>query len=137
MIDPELQKKILNRLQKRPGRYSYPYEAYQFIILGLEFLLLKSGYSQHTKAKTICLNLVDFAHHQFGPLAWHVLQKWGLRTTNDLGNVVYELIDMKILAKSESDSPQDFTGLFSIEEQLQKRVYNPVENKSIKSIRGA
>ena len=41
-------------------------------------------------------------------MTFQVLKTWGLGKTRDIGDIVYTLIDEKVLAKSESDSIEDF-----------------------------
>jgi uncharacterized repeat protein (TIGR04138 family) len=55
---------------------------------------------------------------QYGYLARVVLRQWGLRSTSDLGEIVYNLIASGDLQKTPSDSRSDFDGVFDLEQAL-------------------
>ena len=66
----------------------------------------------------------EYALLQFGPLAGEVLENWGVRSGPDVGNIVYNMIGMKILSASSEDSQSDFDCCFDllahVEELLEK-----------------
>jgi uncharacterized repeat protein (TIGR04138 family) len=47
-----------------------------------------------------------------------MLTTWGLRTSNDIGNVVYELVAAGLIIKRDGDSHEQFHGLFDIAQEL-------------------
>ena len=49
----------------------------------------------------------DVALERFGPMAKLVLEEWGVRRTEDVGRVVYDLIEAGILCENEGDSQDD------------------------------
>ena len=55
------------------------------------------------------------ALRQYGLLAATVLAHWGVRSTSDIGDIVYNLIAAGDLEKTESDSRSDFDNLFDFE----------------------
>lgn len=55
----------------------------------------------------------------FGPLAATVADEWGLGTSDDLGAMVYNLIEAGAFGKSASDRKSDFHGLFDFGEVLE------------------
>ncbi len=60
----------------------------------------------------------DLALDAYGPLAYTVLTDWGLRTCEDVGDVVFNLYDAKRIGKTDSDSPADFIGGFDFREEF-------------------
>ena len=48
-------------------------------------------------------------------MAKTVLNSWGLKETLDFGEVVYNLIDIGMMRKSESDSKEDFAGVYDFD----------------------
>ena len=56
------------------------------------------------------------AMEQFGPLARTVLEYWGIHSTDDLGEIVFDLVDMGVLVKNPRDRPEDFADVFDFEE---------------------
>ena len=55
---------------------------------------------------------------QYGLMAKAVLRKWGIRSTSDLGEIVYNLIASGDLEKTPADSRSDFDDVFDFEETL-------------------
>jgi uncharacterized repeat protein (TIGR04138 family) len=59
------------------------------------------------------------ALRQFGFLARTVFESWGLRTTADMGDVVYSLIASGHLEKTPQDRRADFTDVYDFETAFQ------------------
>lgn len=118
----------------------YTIEAYEFIFASLEHArrlrrrrISASGNkrsrtgrrarlaaaTQHVTGQELCLACRDLALSLYGRLALFVLEKWGLRSTADIGNVVYNLIASGDLEKTPEDSLSDFDNLFKFEEAFQ------------------
>jgi uncharacterized repeat protein (TIGR04138 family) len=57
---------------------------------------------------------------RFGPLARTVLEHWGIHSTEDLGEIVFALVEAGILVAESHDRPQDFRGLFDFEEAFER-----------------
>lgn len=132
---------LLDKIQRhfidsrRDVRYALP--AYTFVLQGLEFFLAKKGEKKHVSGRELTSGLAEFAHRQFGPLAYPVLCHWGVRATDDFGFIVYNLIDIGAMSKTESDSVEDFFNVFDMKEHFSTIDYFPVDKKHIRRIRGA
>ncbi|MEL6329798.1 MAG: Minf_1886 family protein [Planctomycetota bacterium] len=74
--------------------------------------------SQHVSGQQLCIGLRDYAVHRYGMLAKAVLNRWGLRTTEDFGRVVFAMVDAGLMRKSDEDSLEDFRGVFDFEEEF-------------------
>ena len=74
--------------------------------------------SRHVTGQQLCEGACAMALAQYGYLAKVVLNQWGLRTTSDLGEIVYNLIASGDLQKTPSDSRSDFDGVFDLEQAL-------------------
>jgi hypothetical protein len=132
---------LLDRIQRdfldsrRDTRYSLP--SYTFVLQGLEFFLAKKGEKKHVSGQELALGLAEFAYRQFGPLAYAVLCTWGVRVTDDFGFIVYNLIDIGAMSKTESDSVEDFFNVFDLEKYFLTIDYYPLDKKHIRCIQGA
>ena len=62
----------------------------------------------------------DLAIEQFGPMARTVLEHWGVHSTEDMGAIVYALIDCGVLIKQETDSREDFRDVYDFEEAFER-----------------
>ena len=72
--------------------------------------------AQHVSGQQLCLGLRDFAIKQYGQLARTVLQRWGIRSTDDFGRIVFLLVEAGLMSKTDDDSLMDFSRVFDFEE---------------------
>lgn len=66
----------------------------------------------HLNGPEILEGFRELVLSQFGPMARLVLDTWGLRTTLDVGHVVFNLIEAQVFSKSDQDQLADFDGVF-------------------------
>lgn len=113
---------FLNLLREDPR---YTGEAYQFIrdALGFAQEVLKLGESRteqreecHLTGQELCEAIRLYALEQYGLLAKVVLNSWGLRSTSDFGEVVYNLIRIGRMKKSPSDRREDFDNCYDFDQ---------------------
>ena len=64
----------------------------------------------------ICEGLRQLAIKAFGPMVPMVFEYWGIRKTDDFGEMVWNLIELGVFGRTESDSREDFKGVFSFRE---------------------
>ena len=60
----------------------------------------------------------DLALDAYGPLAYTVLNDWGVRCCEDVGAIVFNLYDSGRIRKTETDSPEDFVGGFNFKHEF-------------------
>lgn len=109
----------LAKLQALAG--PYPASAFQFLRDGLEFTVLRihverEGDDRHVSGRQLCQGLRDYAIRQYGLLARDVLESWHLHRTEDFGRMVFALIEVGVLAKSDEDTLDDFRGVFDFDD---------------------
>jgi uncharacterized repeat protein (TIGR04138 family) len=56
-----------------------------------------------------------FAIEQFGFMAKWVLKSWGIHSTSDFGELVYNMIAVNLMRKSETDRREDFNEVFDFD----------------------
>ncbi len=117
------------RLLKEDPRYQL--EAYQFVREGLtyaqEIMMMGSDepaagsgeLERHLTGQQLCEAIRKYAIDQFGYMANVVLSNWGIRETRDIGNIVYNLIDVDLMKRSANDKVEDFDNVYSFEEAFQ------------------
>ena len=76
---------------------------------------------RHVSGQELAEGAADFAEEQFGPLAYSVLREWGVKTTRDIGDIVFNLIDAGIFSKTREDSIRDFDNVFDLRARLTRR----------------
>lgn len=97
----------------------YQHGAYHFVREGLDFTLQRMAESgqepRHISGQELLDGLRAYALEQYGPLAYILLQDWGVRRCEDFGEIVFNLVDCGALGKTEEDSREDFTGGYDFE----------------------
>lgn len=109
-IDPELSKATAELRLSYPN---YTLESYQFVSNAVSRTIAKLASHRHISAAELLVGIRDHAHEQYGAVASLVMDKMGLRTARNVGEVVYLLISVNLLSASPEDSPDDFNVPFS------------------------
>lgn len=104
---------IVEEICEKDRRYKP--DAYEFIIQALHFTQKKLQRKAHVTGKELLEGLRDFSIEQFGPMSKTVLAHWGIKKTQDFGNIVFNMIDKKLLSKTEEDSIVDFKEVYDFE----------------------
>ena len=69
----------------------------------------------HLTGQQLCEAIRLFAIDQFGYMSKTVLNNWGIKGTGDFGEIVYNLIDIGMMKKSETDEREHFADVYSFE----------------------
>ena len=88
-------------------------DAYGFMREALDFTQKLVGKENQGKVRHVTgLELVDglrqYALQQFGPMATTVFEEWGVRNCRDFGEIVFNMVENGLLAKTDKDSRADF-----------------------------
>ena len=100
----------VDHIRESDPRYSRA--AYIFVQLALDYYRKTHGpkRTNHLTGQELLVGVEELALHQFGPLAPQVLNSWGIHKGEDVGDVVYNLIQHQIMKKSDDDDKDDFGG---------------------------
>jgi uncharacterized repeat protein (TIGR04138 family) len=108
--DLQLADDILSRIRARGGQYHE--RAYLFVLGTIEFLQNRLEVRRHVTGPELAWACRDFAQQQFGLLAPGVLSHWGITRTEDLGRIVFTLVEVGLLVTQPGDSESDFEGVY-------------------------
>lgn len=108
---------VLTRLQERNPRFHG--KAYLFLLSSLHHVMEELDRPRHISGGELAKGVRDLALDRFGPLARTVLEHWGIHRTEDLGDIVFALVDCGILIKQPEDRREDFRGVFDFEEAFE------------------
>jgi len=70
---------------------------------------------RHVSGQELCEAARRYGLQQYGFLAPTVLAAWGLRRTADIGEIVFNMIDIGQMRKTRSDKREDFQDVFDFE----------------------
>ena len=110
MNDLQFADDVMGRIRARGGRYNE--RAYLFLLGTIEFLQTRLEVRRHVTAAELAWACRDFALQQYGLLAPVVLAHWGITQTEDLGRIVYTLVEVGLLVTQPGDHESDFNAVY-------------------------
>lgn len=110
----------------RPSRLKFHPDAYRFVFEALQFSqenLKKASQeadddSAHISGPELLAGVRELGLKKFGMLAKTVFQHWGVRSTDDFGRIVFELIECGEMRKTDRDQLSDFFGVYDFDQSL-------------------
>ena len=113
---------VLKAIQQTDERYKEG--AYWFVRYALDHTIknLKEGSpsrpkkNNHVSGKQLLNGIRNFAIDQYGPMAKTLLDSWRIQQCEDLGEIVFNLVEHGILGKTDEDSRDDFAGGYDFHE---------------------
>lgn len=97
--------------------------AYFFLKDALDFTLKRiaegnNGQARHVTGPELLVGFRDCALEQFGPMASTLMSEWSIRKCQDVGDMVFHLIEEQVFGKQDSDRKEDFSEVFDFEASL-------------------
>jgi uncharacterized repeat protein (TIGR04138 family) len=130
----------ISKLARQDGRYRV--DAYLFVQQALAYAQLELGMGRprpygvegeedqsdeatrgeaHLTGQQLCEAIRLYAAELYGLMAKVVLNSWGVHATRDFGEIVYNLIEIGEMTKSETDRPEDFEDVYDFDEAFQQQ----------------
>lgn len=102
----------------------YPIEAFNFVREGLSYTAGQvhgdpeqvPEMDRHVTGQQLCIGLRDYAIEHYGMLAPVVLEHWNIRRTDDFGRIVFSMIDVGWMSRSDEDTMESFRAVFDFDE---------------------
>jgi len=66
------------------------------------------GTVRHVTGQELLEGIRQFALQQYGPMTVTVLEEWGVKNCRDFGEIVFNMVESGLLAKTEKDTRDDF-----------------------------
>jgi uncharacterized repeat protein (TIGR04138 family) len=101
---------VLARIRAHGGKYHE--RAYLFVLASIEFLQSRLEVRRHVTAHELAWACRDLAREQFGLMAPAVLSHWGMSRTDDIGRIVFTLVEIGMLVTQPGDHESDFEGVY-------------------------
>jgi uncharacterized repeat protein (TIGR04138 family) len=114
---------ILNKIVAADPRYQR--EGYFFLREALDYTQKMVGKSKkdevrHVSGQELLSGIREYGLSQFGPMTLTVLEEWGIRSCEDFGEMVFNMVTNNLLAKTEKDSRDDFKDGYNFEDAFRK-----------------
>ena len=106
--------------------HRYHREAYFFLREALDHTQKMTGKPpkknevHHVSGQELLKGIREYALQQFGPMTLTVLDEWGVKCCEDFGEIVFNMVETKLLAKTEQDSREDFRNGYAFQEAFRK-----------------
>lgn len=132
------------KLLKEDRRYKF--EAYALVFEALNFAHKELGMAsaarageseepqegeseRHLTGQQLCEAIRQYALDQYGLMAETVLRNWGVTSTSDFGEIVFNLIRIGQMRKTKDDKREDFNDVYDFKERFRNdfRITLPTE----------
>ena len=96
----------------------YPPEAFEFIQQGLGHTVQQihgdgtPKANRHVTGQDLCEGLREYALAKWGYLARTVLRRWNITSTLDFGRIVFALVEVGQMQKTDDDTLDDFKDVY-------------------------
>lgn len=98
----------------------YDERAYLFVLAALEFCQQRLEERRHITGQELAEGCRDLALERFGVMSRLVLEHWGIRSTEDIGHIVFALVDLGLLLSQATDTIEDFTRVFDFDQAFER-----------------
>ncbi|HEY5086039.1 MAG TPA: Minf_1886 family protein [Gemmatimonadaceae bacterium] len=119
MADLAFRDGVMEQIRQHESRYEEG--AYLFILAALEYSQAQLQVRRHITGKELAVACRDLAIERYGIMARIVLERWGVASTDDIGAVVFTLVDLGFLASQASDTRDQFSDVYDFFEAFERR----------------
>ena len=128
MIHKQSYDEVLDKILATDARFHR--DAYHFVREGLDYTQQsiskqEDGTVRHISGQELLGGMRAHALEQYGPMALLVLNEWGLTRGEDFGEIVFNMVEHELLAKTEDDTRTDFAGGYSFDEAFRQPFLPP------------
>jgi uncharacterized repeat protein (TIGR04138 family) len=117
----------MDRIRLRESRYDE--QAYLFVLSALEYTQSRLDARRHITASELAESCRSLALERFGLMSRIVLERWGLFSTSDIGEIVYTLVELGFLVKQPTDTKEEFADIYDFETAFDREYpWNPAHS---------
>lgn len=109
---------LMEQIRLRESRFHE--SAFLFVLASLEFLQARLPERRHVDGKELAHAVRELALERFGLMSRLVLEHWGVRSTADVGDIVFAMVDTGLLMSQPGDSRTDFADVFAFDEAFEE-----------------
>jgi uncharacterized repeat protein (TIGR04138 family) len=104
---------IMDKIRIRESRFEE--QAYLFVLAALEHCQASLEVRRHINGAELSRGCRDLALERYGLMAKIVLEHWGVRSTADLGDIVFTLVDLGFLLSQPQDTREEFLAVYDFD----------------------
>jgi len=125
-MDKKFYEKVELICEKDPR---YKPGAYEFVLEALRYTQRRFKKERHVTGDQLLSGIKDLTIRKFGPLALNVLHFWGVKNTEDFGNIVFNMVQDQLLSKQDDDTFDCFRNGYDFEEVFYKGYRRQLERE--------
>lgn len=114
----------MTTLHKTKQKRIYHSNAYMFVFAALRHAQEELGRDRanhktgHVTGRELLFGIRELAKQHFGLMAITVFADWGIRSTEDFGRMVFELIEAGEMRKTDDDQLEDFVDVYDFQKSF-------------------
>jgi uncharacterized repeat protein (TIGR04138 family) len=105
---------IVEQIYEADKRYKE--DAYVFVMEALSYTQRKFRSPKHVSGEEMLQGMKELLIKRYGPMTMSVLKYWGIQSTEDFGNIVFNLVENKVLTKTEDDNIDHFRNGYNFDD---------------------
>jgi uncharacterized repeat protein (TIGR04138 family) len=100
-------------------------DAYAFVREALDFTQKLAGKDargpvRHVSGQELLEGIRKFSLEQFGPMVVTIFEEWGVKNCRDFGEIVFNMVEIGLLAKTDKDTRDDFQNGYDFTDAFRK-----------------
>lgn len=112
------EERLLRWIAEEDNRF-HP-QAYHFVLEALRYTQSHFKKARHVSGQELLVGIARFSKDRYGSLAFMVLEEWGITQARDFGQIVFNLVEMGEVKKTEEDRIEDFDIDFDLRKELEE-----------------
>ena len=104
----------LEEVLKKDPRYKI--DAYEFMMQALGHTQKKLNRQGHVSGRELLAGVKELGLELYGPMALNVFHHWGVESTDDCGEIVFNMVNCGLMGSTEKDSKEDFKNVYDLKE---------------------
>ena len=118
----------VEEIRRRDERFQL--DAYVFVMDVLEHTIRGMEVRRHVSAAEMLDGMRRFAHERYGVMSLTVLENWGILTTGDIGDIVFQLVEVGVLSRQDGDSRDHFDNVFDLHSALERNYFGDASSSA-------
>jgi uncharacterized repeat protein (TIGR04138 family) len=109
---------VMDRIRLHERRFDE--QGYLFVLAALEYCQAQLPQRRHIAGAELANACRDLALERWGVMARVVLEHWGIRSTQDIGAIVFVLVQLGFLLAQPNDDIADFCEVYDFEAAFER-----------------
>ena len=108
---------ILDHIINHDGRY--PRQAYCFLMDALKHTTNTLPVRRHVTGQELSMGIRDYAIEQFGIAVPLIFEQWGISSTRDFGEIIFNMVNAGLMRKTDEDDISDFEDAYDFKTEFE------------------